>query len=124
MTNTERRSDWRDMATAPLDGTRVLLLFPQYPRREVLIGAWHDVSRIVNGRVEYRDASWFIEGAEFVAIAKAQPDGWMPLPAGRAVSSETAAPAGSSAGSGTAAPPAPESHPVPLPPGTTGGRRP
>lgn len=67
-------TEWRDIATAPLDGTRVLLAWEGQPG--VVIG-WYGPKLSTYG-VNYGDA-WG-NGEMWRDEAKPQPTHWMPLP--------------------------------------------
>jgi hypothetical protein len=67
-------SPWRDIATAPLDGTRVLLAWEGQPG--VMIGFYGP--KLSTYGVNYGDA-WG-NGEMWRDEAKPQPTHWMPLP--------------------------------------------
>lgn len=67
--------DWQPMDTAPKDGTRVLLFFPELDQ-DVRVGCWESVERIVNGAVTYKSEGW--QHGVFSFAGQVDPTHWAP----------------------------------------------
>lgn len=73
--------DWQPIETAPKDGTRIFLFFPEW-RHSVQPGHWLDSKEIRYGKIYRESAQWIVEGSAFFSIheRKLEPTHWMPLP--------------------------------------------
>lgn len=73
-------SEWKPIAWAPKDGTKVLLFFQ--PRRLCIGRFVHDQS-FMNGELVRDSARWVVETGLFISIAGEEPPvptHWMTLP--------------------------------------------
>lgn len=71
-------SPWRPIATAPLDGTRVLLFLPPCSESSegIHLGWFWFGQHFCNGELEYETRRWVIRN-----LSRAiEPTHWMPLP--------------------------------------------
>lgn len=74
-------NEWRPIANAPKDGTKLLLFIPEY-RQPIHIGWFHDSTTIEYGKVARESRHW-MTGAwpSFSTDKNPEPSHWMPLPA-------------------------------------------
>lgn len=72
-------TEWRPIDTAPKDGTRILLFFPQW-RCKMLFGHYTDSERREHGKVTDRHQGWHVEGIFMTLGSDPDPSHWMPLP--------------------------------------------
>lgn len=81
--NWKKIMNWQPIATAPKDGTRVLLYFPTL-REPVQFGWFADSKTISHGRVTSEWQKWMIEGQlislrPLTAEADPEPEMWAPV---------------------------------------------
>jgi hypothetical protein len=73
--------EWKAIETAPKDGTDVLLFFPDY-KRKVWLGHYLVRESFSNGKLSYRNESWFISPTLLDSEKAPGPTHWMPIPLG------------------------------------------
>jgi hypothetical protein len=72
--------DWQPIETAPLDGSKVIILLNGH----VTVGDYSVREHFENGKSVYRNASWRVLGMYWPGEEPA-PTHWMPLPKAPAV---------------------------------------
>lgn len=71
---------WQPIATAPKDGTDVLLFYPTY-KRQVWLGHYRVSETFTNGKLDYRNEGWI--NSLLMGLGKEpEPTHWMPVPEG------------------------------------------
>ena len=78
---TQDMTGWHPIASAPKDGTNVLLFLPAFPQ-PVHVGHWIDAVEIKYGKIIKDKKSWrlAIDGPFFDTAPKRVASHWMPLP--------------------------------------------
>lgn len=80
--------EWQPIATAPRDGTSVLLYVPDM-RQPVCVGRWFETETREFGEVTHESKSWLIQDFALRMFGRApEPTHWMPLPAAPASAAE------------------------------------
>jgi hypothetical protein len=73
--------DWRSIETAPIDGTRVILYFPN---GAVDFGYYRNHQTIDHGKVTYEKKGWSRANGGLLPLMGKEPEPthWMPVPDG------------------------------------------
>lgn len=74
---------WQDIATAPKDGTEIILFVPGW--KKPVVGHWWDEQTFRYGKPDRHRQEWFASGSFFGDPP--QPTHWMPFPDTSALSS-------------------------------------
>jgi hypothetical protein len=78
----EKIMDWRPIATAPMDGSRIILFIPSL-KTGVQTGHYAHHQTLSHGKITSEYRRWYTDGTMYLpGQGDLEPSHWMPIPDG------------------------------------------